>query len=155
MVRSILLVFASLVGLSYAALFLMWNANTKADIVTWGLGETLWVGGIPVGFLVLVGALVGAVGMVLGVWGPWAGLSASARASEAKLQKAVARLNEQKRQLAARDEEISRLNAARQVAASEPEAVVVAGEPEAVAGGEPEAAGGETPEAATGDDVVA
>lgn len=147
MLRSVLVVLGLLVGLSYTALFLMWNANTKADIVTWGLGETFWVGGIPVGFLVLVGALLGAVCMVLGVWGPWAAASASAKASEGKFQKAVTRLNEMKRQLAAKDEQIAKLTPAK-APTLEAAAAVTA---ESAVGSEPvEAPATDTPEATPG-----
>jgi hypothetical protein len=110
-IRSIAIVAVLLVALLYAASFLMWNATAKADIVTWNLGETLWVGGVPVGFLPLLGAIIGAAMMAVAAWAPWAGQRAATAAAEAKLQRAMAKLNEQKRALAARDEQIARLTA--------------------------------------------
>lgn len=119
MIRSIVIVAVLLVALLYAASFLMWNANAKTDIVTWGLGETFWVGAVPVGFLPLLGAVLGAAMMAIAAWAPWAGQRATTRAAEAKLQRAMAKLGEQKRALASRDEQIARLAAQPAAAASE------------------------------------
>ncbi|MCE5217995.1 hypothetical protein LLH03_13305 [bacterium] len=112
MVRSIIIVALLLVGLLYASLFLMWNAETKVDLVTWGsLGGPLWIGGVPAGFLPLVGALIGAAVMAIAAWLPWAAQRRATRSAEAKLAKVIEKFNEQKKLLGARKQELADLQA--------------------------------------------
>jgi hypothetical protein len=111
-VRSIILVALLLVGLLYASLFLMWNAETKVDLVTWGsMGGPLWIGGVPAGFLPLVGAIIGAAVMAIAAWLPWAAQRKATRSAEAKLAKVIEKFNEQKKLLAARKQELADLQA--------------------------------------------
>lgn len=109
-VRSIILVAALLVGLLYSSVFLMWNAETRANVILLNVGGSpYWVGGVPVGFLPILGAIVGAAVMAIFAWVPWASQRAATRAAEAKLQKAMERLGSQKAALAKRDEDIADL----------------------------------------------
>jgi len=110
-VRYAIAVIALLIGLLYSFAFLMWNSADKVNVVTWRLlvPNPLWVEGVPVGILPLLGVLIGALVMLVATWSPWARQRAAARAAEEKMQKAIQRFNEQKARLAAQNEEIGGL----------------------------------------------
>lgn len=112
MAKPVILAIVLLVGLTYAAFFLMWNSETKVNVVTLRLvGDPFWVEGVLMGVLPIIGALIGALAMAIALWGPWASQRAAAQAAEAKLQKAISRFNEQKQLLSARTEELAELRA--------------------------------------------
>lgn len=112
MVKSIVIVAGLLLLLFYSTFFLMWNSNTKANVVTLHLGgNPFWLEAVPIGILPLFGALVGALLMAVAAWVPWATQRNAAREAQAKLKKAMERLNEQKQALAARNERIAELEA--------------------------------------------
>jgi len=110
-VRYVLAVTALLIGLMYSFAFLLWNSAEKVNVVTWHLmlPNPVWVEGVPIGILPLLGAFVGAVVALLLVWSPWTRQRAETRAAEAKLQRAVKKFNEQKARLTAQNEEIAAL----------------------------------------------
>lgn len=111
MVRSIVLVAALLVGLLYSSVFLMWNAETRANVILFNVGgPPFWVEGVPIGFLPILGAIIGAAVMAIAAWVPWANQRAATKMAEAKLQKAVERLGAQKATIAQRDDELAALH---------------------------------------------
>lgn len=112
MVRSIVLVAALLLGLLYSALFLMWNAETRVNVVVLNIGgPPFWIGGVPIGILPILGAIIGAAVMAIAAWVPWANQRLATRSAEAKLKKAMERLASQKSALAQREEELEALRA--------------------------------------------
>jgi hypothetical protein len=147
-VRSIVLVAALLLGLLYSAMFLMWNAETRVNVVVLNIGgPPFWIGGVPIGILPIVGAIIGAAVMAIAAWVPWANQRAATKAAEAKLKKAMERLASQKTALAQREEELAALQA--QLEELQAGATVAVGaEAEAVGSEEPrqeESAPPETP----------
>lgn len=110
MVRSIIIVAVLLIGLCYVAFFLMWNADAKVNLVTWGIGgDPFWIEAVPVAFLPLLGAVIGALVMAIAAWLPWANQRAATKAAESKVQKVIQKFNEQKGILNARNERIAEL----------------------------------------------
>ena len=111
MVRSIIIVAALLALMFYCAGFLMWNQGARTDVITWQVGgPPMWVGDVPIGFLPLIGAMVGAIIMAIAAWAPWAAQRVAARAANAKLDRAIEKFNEQKARLQTRDETIANLH---------------------------------------------
>ena len=112
MIKSVILVAVLLLALCYSAFFLMWNAEAKADVYTANVGGLqLHIPAVPVGFLPIVGALIGAFVMAVAAWGPWAAQRKATKLAEARLEKAIEKFNEQKGRLIARNEDIARLEA--------------------------------------------
>jgi hypothetical protein len=145
-VKTIVGVLSAVLFLVYCAAVVFWNANTKVSVVTFQAGpQCLWVGGVPIGFLPLVGLAIGVIAMGIAAIFPWAGQRRRAREAEEKLQKAMARLAEQKRALAARDEQIEGLNAQLQPAAEVAEVELGSMSDVADAGGETTPAVGTDP----------
>ena len=148
MVKTIVGVFSAVLFLVYCAAVVFWNANTKVNVVTFQAGpQCLWVGGVPIGFLPLVGLGVGVIAMGIAAIFPWAGQRRRAREVEAKLQKAMARLGEQKGVIAARDEQIAALGAQLQSAVEVAEAASGLSSFVAESGGETTPAVGTDPSA--------
>jgi len=109
-VRSIIMVAALLALMLYCAAFLMWNQGARADVITFQLGgPPMWIGDVPIGFLPLIGAMVGATIMAIAAWAPWATQRVAVKAANAKLDRAIEKFNEQKARLQARDETIANL----------------------------------------------
>ncbi|MDI9585986.1 MAG: hypothetical protein QM473_17335 [Acidobacteriota bacterium] len=112
MVKSIIMVALLLAGFCYCAAFLMWNSELTTDVVVWHLASPqYWLPDVPIGFLPVVGTMIGAVVMAVAAWAPWAAQRATARAANAKLARAIEKFNELKQRLAARDRMIEELEA--------------------------------------------
>jgi hypothetical protein len=109
-IKSILTVAALLVVLIYSAAFFMWNANTTANVVTWQiLGTPYWLPDVPIGFLPLAGAAIGAIIMAVAAWMPWAAQRKTARIAQEKLKTAIQRFKEQKQRVEAQNDRIEEL----------------------------------------------
>lgn len=105
-------VIGALLFVVYSALFVFWNATTTADLITFKAGsEGFWVPSVPVGFLPLVGLIIGAILMAVMLIFPWSAQRGKIRELEAKVQKAVLKLREQKTAIAMRDEQLTGLSA--------------------------------------------
>ncbi|NSW58405.1 MAG: hypothetical protein HPY44_20545 [Armatimonadetes bacterium] len=132
MVKSIIMVALLLAGFCYCAAFLMWNSALTTDVVVWNVATPqYWLPDVPIGFLPVVGTMIGAVIMAVAAWAPWASQRAAARAANAKLAKAIEKFNELKQRLAARDRMIEELEAQvlllqEQIEAERPAAVAAA-----------------------------
>lgn len=112
MVKSIIMVALLLAGFCYCAAFLMWNSELTSDVVVWNFATPqYWLPDVPIGFLPVVGTMIGATIMAVAAWAPWASQRAAARAANAKLAKAIEKFNELKQRLAARDRMIEELEA--------------------------------------------
>ena len=110
MLRSIIIVVALLAALTYAAMFLNWNRDTTANIITLNVGTSqFWLPDIPIGLLPMAGALIGAIAMALAAWSPWASQRAAAKSANAKVEKALAKVNECKDRITADRREIEAL----------------------------------------------
>ena len=104
-------VIGALLFVVYSALFVFWNATTTADLITFKAGsEGFWVPSVPIGFLPLVGLIIGAILMAVMLIFPWSAQRSKIRELEAKVQKAILKLREQKAAIAARDEQIAGLS---------------------------------------------
>lgn len=111
MAKSILIVAALLAVLLYSAAFFMWNAETKVNVITFDLqGAPWWIGDVPIGFLPLAGAVIGALIMAVAAWLPWAKQRDQANRATEKLSKAVEKFNQLKERLQARNETIEQLH---------------------------------------------
>ncbi len=100
--RAMLTVFILLMVMAYLSLFLAWNAKPQA-VVTWQFGAQ-FTQDLPIGVLLILGVVVGAVAMAAALTGPWNAL----KQSEAQ---ARTLLDQAKRKLRSQGEEIKGLTA--------------------------------------------
>lgn len=94
MLRAVATVIVLVLICGYVALFLSWNA-TPRPIVTLQLGGTTYEQAMPVGFLFVIGVLVGSIVMAIALWGPWNALKANEAQQRELIQRARTRLKAQ------------------------------------------------------------
>jgi len=97
MINVILKVLILIVIIGYAALFISWNPGyVEVCGGVWPPGPQgqRWVEELPLGYLPLIGAGLGAVFMAIAAWGEWARQKATANQARAQVQKAKAKLQE-------------------------------------------------------------
>ncbi len=107
MAKAILVVLLVLIVIAYGALFISWNLETVTvtGFVDWQ--GTRWVENVPLGFLILGAVLLGAIIMAIWIAGSWGAQGAARKRAEAKvatarqkLEELVAKIKQQRRQIA-------------------------------------------------------
>jgi hypothetical protein len=90
MARAFAMVLILLLVMAYLSLFLAWNAKPQ-PVTTWELGAQ-YTQDLPIGLLFILGVLVGAIAMAIGLMGPWNALKHSEAQQRALVEKARAKL---------------------------------------------------------------
>lgn len=111
MVKVILKVLVALAVLAYGALFLSWNMTPQEVIGLCWLGGVRYSQTLPVGSLVFIGLIGGAIIMAIGVWAAWAAQKATADKAIAMVRKAKVKLQAQLDQIHELRGETERLQA--------------------------------------------
>ncbi len=118
MAKVILKVLVLIIVIGYAALFISWNPTPTTVVgAIWPPTDgQQWVQELPVGYLPLVGAVVGAVFMAIAAWGEWARqkgtadrASAQVQQAKTKLQDLADRINQQRTQIAELKKKLARV----------------------------------------------
>jgi hypothetical protein len=94
MAKVIIKVIVGLVVLAYAAAFLSWNAGSQ-EITALQLGATKFSQQMPLGGLVFIGLIAGAVIMAVAAWSAWSTQKSRADKAVAQVQKAKEKLQAQ------------------------------------------------------------
>ena len=111
MVKVIIKVFVALVVLAYGALFLSWNMTPQEITGLYWLGGVRYSQSLPVGSLVFIGLIAGAVIMAAASWAAWAAQKATADKATAMVKKAKMKLQAQLDQITELRTETERLQA--------------------------------------------
>jgi multisubunit Na+/H+ antiporter MnhC subunit len=80
--------------LAYAALFLSWNM-AQQEIISWQMMGVRYSQPLPVGIVVFIGLVIGAVIMAIACWSAWAAQKATADKAVATVKKAKVKLQAQ------------------------------------------------------------
>jgi uncharacterized membrane protein YciS (DUF1049 family) len=94
MVKVILKMVVVLALLCYGALFLSWNMANQ-EITTWQLMSVKYSQPLPVGSLVFIGLILGAVLMAVACWSAWAAQKALAGKAVSQVKRAKEKLQAQ------------------------------------------------------------
>jgi multisubunit Na+/H+ antiporter MnhC subunit len=92
--KVIIKVIIGLIILAYAALFLSWNM-AQQEIISWQMMGVRYSQPLPVGSLVFIGLVIGAVIMAIACWSAWAAQKATADKAVATVKKAKVKLQAQ------------------------------------------------------------
>ncbi len=90
---AVLKVLVLLLVIAYCALFIFWNGQ-YVTVVGLDLLDNRYVQEMPLGFLALIGAVLGALVMAIFTWGEWAVQKRRADTAEAQVAKAKTKLQE-------------------------------------------------------------
>lgn len=94
MVKVILKVVVGLAALTYGAFFLSWNMATQ-EVTGWQMLGMRYSQQVPLGALVFIGLVGGAVIMALAAWTAWAAQKATADRAVGQVRKAKEKLQAQ------------------------------------------------------------
>lgn len=94
MVKVIVKVVVGLAALTYGAFFLSWNMVTQ-EVTGWQMMGMRYSQQVPLGALVFIGLVAGAVIMALAAWSAWAAQKATADRATAQVRKAKEKLQAQ------------------------------------------------------------
>ena len=92
--KVIIKIIIGLIILAYAALFLSWNMGQQ-EIISWQMMGVRYSQPLPVGSLVFIGLVVGAIVMAIACWAAWAAQKAYADKAVATVKKAKVKLQAQ------------------------------------------------------------
>mgnify|MGYP005834679809 CR=1 FL=1 len=95
MVKVIIGSVLGLLLLVYGALFLSWNMTPQDIVAARWFGGVQYSQALPVGSLVFIGLVIGALLMAVACWSAWAGQRALTKRAVAQVQKAKEKLQAQ------------------------------------------------------------
>lgn len=114
MAKTILILLLVLIVIGYGAMFISWNLQMIEVTGFVDLQGTRWGEQMPLGFLILGAVLLGAIIMAIWVGGSWGVQRVARRQAEAKvvtakkkLQELVAKIKQQRRQIAELEAKLS------------------------------------------------